>query len=444
MRQTQAIRSGIFLLCLGGLSGCAGFPPGEPRESTSPPSRDGILAPLTAAGPKAPAVIQREMMDFSDLFVDGLWAEMDRQLADEPDPSRRVAALSWKIRYGSASMEIAAGPDPRTNLLDMAILITVSEWALDRYWIPEIFGEKGEGLRSFYREMKTRAWDLVSETLTDEQTKLLRSLIAQWLATNPRQFEVSSIRFRNLEGVKPEDFRKERTARGLLASVRRWLGEVNTSLLLGERMLFYVERSPRILQQQTDLTLAQIANDFPISTFNPDFSSVTSSIETLSEKLQAELNAFVENPEFYPALSKTLAETRQLISNSSDLVASTTQLSASLNTTMERLGTLLSTQQAEGPPLDIPDSLTKAAAALASLDASISGLNALLAADAQGHSKISVLTTQLDKQATRTIDHAYNRALRLIVITLAGLAILLILARALFRREQPPKISARP
>ncbi len=435
----------MILLCLGGLSGCAAFHPGEPRESASSSSHGGILAPLTAAGPKAPAVIQRELMDFSDLFVDGLWAEMDRQFTDEPDPSRRVAALSWKIRYGSASMEIAAGPDPRTNLLDMAILITASEWALDRYWIPEIFGEKGEGLRSFYREMKTRAWGLVSETLTDEQTKLLRSLIAQWLATNPRQFEVSSIRFRNLEGVEPEDFRKERTARGLLASVRRWLGEVNTSLLLGERMLFYVERSPRILKQQTDLTLAQIANDFPISTFNPDFSSVTSSIETLSEKLQTELNALAENPEFYPALSKTLAETRQLISNSSDLVASTTQLSASLNTTMDRLGTLLSTQQAEGrPPMDIQDSLTKAAAALASLDASISGLNALLATDASGSSRVSLLAAHLDEQATRTLDRAYNRALQLILITLAGLATLLILARILFRREKPPKVGTTP
>ena len=45
----------------------------------------------------------------------------------------------------------------------------------------------------------------------------------------------------------------------LPASVRRWLGEVNTSLLFGERVLFYVERTPRIINQQTDLTLAQIA-----------------------------------------------------------------------------------------------------------------------------------------------------------------------------------------
>lgn len=201
-------------------------------------------------------------------------------------------------------------------------------------------------------------------------------------------------------------------------------------------MLFYIERSPRILKQQTDLTLAQIANDFPITTFNPDLNTATTYIESLSGKLQAGLNELTNKPELYPALSKTLTDTHRLIGSTSDLVASTAQLSTSLNTTIDRLNAPGSKADANGEPVDIQESLRKAAAALGSLDASISGINELLATDVLGNSKISLLAAQLDEQAIRTVDHAYNRTLQLVIIALIGLAVLLVFTRLLFRREK--------
>ncbi len=426
----------LTLLCLGVLSGCAAFRP-EPAADLSRPTGDGALAPLTASGPKSPARLQLEVMDFSDRYVNGMWAEIDTTFAGDPDRAKRVAALSWKLRYGSASMEIASGADPRTNLLDMAIFISAGEWALDRYWIPEVFGGKADGLRRHYREMNKLVWDLVADTLTEEQTRLLRSLVDQWIATDPKQFEVSSIRFRNLEGVNPEDFRKEKSARGLLASVRRWLGEVNTSLLFGERVLFYVERTPRILNQQTDLTLAQIAHDFPITTFQPDLNLLTGYLDTLPERLQAGID---ENPwlanDLLPGVGATIADARQLVTSSTALVASATELSASVNASVDRLNALAVTAgQSGGPPIDYQATLTQAVTALSKLDSSVAGLNQLLATDDTGGSKLSTLVDGLDGRTEAMLDRAFERALWLMGLFFAGIALLLLLARLLFPRK---------
>lgn len=426
-----AARGLPLFLCLCALGACAAFRPEQSGAALTRPSGDGALPPLTAGGPKSPARLQLEVMDFSDRYVNGMWSEIDATFAGDPDPAKRVAALSWKLRYGSASMEIASGADPRTNLLDMAVFMTAGEWALDRYWIPEVFGEKGGGLRRHYHEMNRLIWDLVAETLTEDQTALLRSLIARWIATDPKQYEVSAIRFRNLEGVNPEDFRKEKTARGLLASVRRWLGEVNTSLLFGERVLFYVERTPRILNQQTDLTLAQIANDFPITTFQPDLKAVTGYLEGLPAQLQAGLDG---NEALLPAVAETMADAQELVTSSTRLVTSANELSHSLNATLERLDTLGATP--DGNPINYQATLAQATTALASLDSSLHQLNHLLAADAHGRSPLSTLVERLDGRAEDLIDRAFERILWLLGVFFGGSALILVLARLLFPRRE--------
>jgi hypothetical protein len=428
-----AARGLLLFLCLCALGACAAFRPEPSGAALTRASGDGTPPSLTATGPKSPAQLQLEVMDFSDRYVNGMWSEIDATFSGDPDPAKRVAALSWKLRYGSASMEIASGADPRTNLLDMAVFVAAGEWALDRYWIPEVFGEKGGGLQRHYRDMNRLIWDLVAETLTEDQAALLRSLVARWIATDPKQFEVSAIRFRNLEGVNPEDFRKEKTARGLLASVRRWLGEVNTSLLFGERVLFYVERTPRILNQQTDLTLAQIAHDFPITTFQPDLNALTGYLEGLPAKLQAGID---ENHALLPGVAGTMANAQELVTSSTRLVTSATELSNSLNATVERLNTLAASTAPDGTPIDYQATLAQATTALASLDSSITGLNHLLATDEAGASKLSTLVERLDERADHWIDRAFERALWLMGIFFGGSALLLILARRLFPRPE--------
>ncbi|MEO6054950.1 MAG: hypothetical protein ABIP97_13160 [Chthoniobacterales bacterium] len=101
--------------------------------------------------------IQLKVMDFSDQYVAALWSVMDDYIRKEPDASKRVTAQSWKVLLGSSSMAIAASIDPRTNLLDMAIFISVGKWAVNRYWIPKVFGERANG-SLVYTKIRTKKY----------------------------------------------------------------------------------------------------------------------------------------------------------------------------------------------------------------------------------------------------------------------------------------------
>jgi hypothetical protein len=375
-------------------------------------------------------------MDFSDRFVDGLWTEVDARLAGDLSPDLRVALLTWKIRYGTASMEIATGSDPRTNLLDMAIFITAARWALQQPEKADILLRAGQGLPQHFAHSEQLIWQLVEETLTSEQTDLLRELVDRWLATNPSGVDIATARFRNLEGVVPADFRRDRSSRGLLASVRRWLGEVNTSLLFGERMLFYLERTPRILTQQTDLTLAQIAHDFPIATVQPDFPALTGYLEALPEKLIGNLQTTALLGEGgWPEVRATLGSTQELIGSSQQLVESANELTLSLQTTLESYR-LLSEKNPATPtePLDYSLMLSQVVTALSSLQASVDGVNELLAVDQDGTNRIDTLAAEVEERTERMLDRIVHRILLVLAAAFVGVAALLLLARGLFRR----------
>jgi hypothetical protein len=427
------------------LTGCAqnaglpiGWNPGDP-DSTNPSGTPGKQ--------KSPAQLQLEVMDFSDRFVSATWSALEEMLAAETDPARRVAILTWKVRYASAAMEIGSGADPRTSLLDMAIFITAGNWALERYWIPETFGPEGARLRPVYANLEERIWQIVSAKLTREQTQLLRDLITQWIRENPPSYEISGIRFRNLEGVVAEDFRSPRDARGLLASVRSWLGEVNTSLLFGERVLFYLERTPRLLAQQTDLTLAQIADDFPITRVEPDFPALATYVETLPTRMLEEFTASLPWDETslpfavpdFQNLQSTLGDTRSLVAESTTLVSAGTDLVNSASGLSEQVHTLLLQVDALGGRLEASGALSQdwepklaeVAASLASLERTVVSLQLILATDEEGLTPASRLLEETEIQVNAAVDRIFLRALWLLgIVFLIGCS-WIVLARML-------------
>jgi len=295
--------------------------------------------------------LQRDIMDFSDRYVAAIWNAIDTYAATEPDPAKRVAALSWKIRFGSASMSIAASSDPRSGLLDMTTFITVGRWSVKRYWVPEVFGDSAAPLNKVYSQMEKEIWKIAADVLTPDQQRALRALIVAWEEGNPQMHEVADVRLRNLDGVQLSDFDPANSARGILASLRRLLSKVDTSLLYGERVMFYMERTPRLLEQQTTLTLAQIGQAFPITTVQPDLQRLNLLVDELPIKFQAgidhnqalikellpDVRATVESGE---RLTKSLDASAQALRDLSDKIDPSVDYAAYLRETTTALDRL--------------------------------------------------------------------------------------------------------
>jgi len=417
------------------------------------------LAGLGRAGAKAPreglveeaieeknperssqAQLQMQVMDFSDQYTSAMWAALDDYLARETDPAKRVLAQKWKVTFGSAAMEIAASGDPRLNLLDMAVFISAGKWAVETYWIPQVFGGQAAGLRLVYAEMDRKIWAMVDERLTVKQRQDLRRLIAEWKRQNPAMHEVADVRLRNLEGVRLADFDETMTAKGLLASVRKLLGRVDTSLLYGERMMFYIERSPRILSQETDFTLYRIAQEFPLAAVRPpDFTQLSATLQQWPALLQAGLD---RNRDL---LREIAPQVRSGIDRADHFAMTLDGTMQSLQKLSDSLQVTLDSARALGNPADTlrqtDATLVHLDSALKHLDASVSGVNQLLAQDASGQFRVAALSQALNFQAERLMDQAFRKALLLLAAFFGGIILILIATRLLFgpRRPAPPR-----
>ena len=417
--------AGLFALGLianVGLSSLTWAAPREPVPETEsePGETDGTPVRMSAAQ------IQRTVMDFSDRYVSALWVALDQYIQNEPDVSKKVKAQRYKVMLGSTAMTIAASRDPRSGLLDMAVFISAGKWATNRYWIPEVFGEGAASLRTVYTEMDREIWAEVSRMLTSAQESDLRRLIKGWTANDPDRVEVLDVRLRNLDGVELKNFSEASSARGLLASVRRLLGSVDQSLLYGERVIFYMERMPRILALQSDLTIDRVAERFPIATVNPDFSG----LPELAKDLPDRIEKMISTRENF--VRETLPELRGSLESFERTTLSLQQSLESVNALSARIEKMPFEQQ------DYSVAFQNFSGSLTQVQGVVDGLNRLidtsLAPD--GQLRAAQLVQALDERAEYWMNGVFYRALILLAVFFAGLLLLLVAARVLFRRTK--------
>lgn len=376
------------------------------------------------------AQTQRVVMDFSDRFVSGLWPALDEYVLAENDLTRRTNAQRWKVKLASTSMTIAAAQDPRSALLDMAVFISVGKWAVDHHWIPEVFGEKAAPLRKFYAEMDREIWSETARILTPSQQSDLRALIKEWEKSNPAGGDFTTVRLRNLDGVELSNFAEISTTRGLLAKIQRLWGKVDQSMLYGERMIFLMERTPRILEQQSDLTIDRVAQRFPIATIDPDFESLSAIAADLPMRIDDLLDPANGN------FGKSLPDIRASIESVERLVATLQKTVDSTNLLADRMSTLPFERQ------DYTHALETTTTALTQLNGIVTGLNQLSDAVATGEEPGAVrLARTIDAEANALLDKVFHRALILIGMFFGGILLSLAIAKMLFRgrAELPPK-----
>ena len=99
-------------------------------------------------------------------------------------PAIRDEALRKNLLYVSSAVEIAAGPFPEVNLLDMLVFVRLSRAVLEAHWIPDLYGSAGRELAEVFARSDEELTGVADRALTAEQVARLDALIAGWLADN--------------------------------------------------------------------------------------------------------------------------------------------------------------------------------------------------------------------------------------------------------------------
>ncbi len=209
-----------------------------------------------------PAVeLQQELERFTTRFTDRI-----TQATARLDRADRTAvgdeALRKNLLYASSAIEIATGPDPEVNLLDMIVFIRLCRAALEKHWLPNLHGAQGADLAEAFAKAERELSEVAGRALSPEQRGQVAALVDSWLADNPEQFRVEGVRLADFSAAAGSAA-AERTSqvKGLLSSVKLAAHTANQAMLLSERALFLAHRLPFLWRLQARLAAREILGD---------------------------------------------------------------------------------------------------------------------------------------------------------------------------------------
>ena len=409
----------LFLTGMGGLvEGANAFDLFSHRQGNRPEIFEGgDLSAIRKTYPKS-SLLQQEMMDFSDRYTMAIWQALDGYLRVETDPLKRSAAEQWKVLFSAASMEIAAERETSASLLDMAVFMNLSDWAVENHWVPKVFGSAGAPLITAHRQMMKDMDAILSGALSPVQRDQLSSAIEAWKKEHPKSCYVADIRLRDLATVRGANDQRSGVF-PILADLRHALGRVDDAFQYGERMMFYIERLSRILTMQTSLTIAQTGASPPIIALTKSADAASSALDKLPGTLSSTLRTNASTIQgLLPGIQTTLADTKSLAESLERIQKTSNENPSAQPWTPDK------TTEALGQFLD----------ASRELNGTLKQLNSMLTTDAQGKMPALQLINETHAKTQAAIDAMFQKALILLAVLLAGAAGLIVLFRNLPRR----------
>ena len=178
------------------------------------------------------------------------------------DLEAKSQATTWRIQAARAIYQAATGPSPLAGLLDTIVVVSTGKVLFDRREIAAKWGPASRHIQAALAADENRVWEVAKDYLTPTQIQEFRQSIADWaakgasnetdefdelpdfrqiahLVTNPSGSSGSSIM--NFLSLDP------------LAGLEPAAREVALTRQYAERMLFWAQRLPMMVQDQIEL-----------------------------------------------------------------------------------------------------------------------------------------------------------------------------------------------
>jgi hypothetical protein len=447
------------------IAGCAGSDGGSGWPFGGGDSEK--VAAADAATARTQKDLQATLMGFADTYIALKAQAIDNALlvvtmanADKPEMAPMVqqlreAALRSKVEGAEAVVEIVTGGNSRAAMFDLAVMVTLEHGVWKDFWSKRFGDDASYNMMDALTRLEKEIWTIASGEMSEAEVADLRVLAGEIRKQYITQVFVTSIRAsRIIRSTEQKAFEAPKSllaAIGLdpLSSLSPAVREVTESRLLAERVYFYVQKAPALLQWRSELMLSR-------SFATPEVGGLVAQLEsfrgtaaklaTLGEKypelltaerraaldqagdvLAGELDRMTVNlgKERAALLEGVAAERRALLAafderheairgmvgDAKGAVESATALSDSVGRTLERVKQLQGEPDPNAPPgrpFDIReyrDVTEKAGEAVRELNALLKTTDAALAPDAWGkhQRQFEELANGLERRVFRVV-----------------------------------------
>ncbi len=277
------------------------------------PRPDPRLAPMRA-----------EVLNFADMFFDKVDDTTYKVATLAGTPQARVDTTLWRIHYctnaiqiatgpnpkanlidmvtmaslarmamenDAIAIQIATGPNPKANLIDMVTMASLARMAMENDAIERLLGIHTQILRNTFRRMEQEGWEIARRYLTREQLSDLRRYILECHERSPNSILVGNVRLAEYANIRTRSGKKTNVGSELIgilifdpfSGLDPAVREVEALRDFADRSMFQLERFPIIMRWQMEMLYSRILQAPESHGLFKDISRVSESTERFSQ-----------------------------------------------------------------------------------------------------------------------------------------------------------------
>jgi len=394
--------------------------------------------------------LQLKVMRYADDYTGRLRDPLAMLDLQSTPPEVRLLVHTWRVNQATAAYTIASGPNPTINALDMIVLASLSRMVIEDRSTPD-YAALAQALLQTHRDLEQQAWSLVDDILDPQNRSTLHNLINRWREENPTARSVTQIRFADFSALELRR-NEDHGSTGLfafigldpLSNLDPAVRELEQTRQLAERTIYYLQRSPTLLDIEIERLVYQLAAMPEVGRALTDMNRLgvaAAGVGDLAarapEILASERQAIIAD--LTRALHAEQERLHPLLLDVRDVLNAGTQTSQSLTQTVTALDAFVArfqpdqprpaTPSAPGKAFDITE-YTDTARELGTAAERMQSLLVQLNASSKDVERIAHAATQ---DLNRTIDRAFWRGVLLIVV----LGLVTTLSALLYRYWSP-------
>ncbi len=286
---------------------------------------------------------------YSDRFVTLIADASDRAAKASPTKEAHKEALRLKLHNSSSVYAITAGPNPLGQLLDLLTVVTLNKINMvDEGRAKKIFDDSHNIIENAFHAAHDDIWGVARRFLKPNEIATVKRLIVDWRKKHPDVTTLAYVRFDDFARANAGLKQSNPEIGGLFDEINKVNKTVESAQEFGERVFFYTQRMPRLLQWQTERTVEGVMD-------NGDLQKLQTAVQQMVQVSQVFAQETRKLHEREAAVHKALQQVSGIVGQINELTPKTQLM---LQDGQKLLATAKDTSVALGDTLKIVDGVS--------------------------------------------------------------------------------------
>jgi hypothetical protein len=422
-----------------------------------------------------PDQVLKDLLHFADQIVLRSNVALREFELQAGTPEAATQAAQWQLQILRLSTQHAASPNSFASLLDLSLLVTLAGWLQEDVWAG-MWGDAVQPVRRALADLQKEGLRLLARNCDPKHLEEMRELLRRWREEHPKLTRASILElpsFTSLLEQSPAATSGSSSLLGIvgldpLAALEPTAREIERSRELAERLLFFVERAPRLVSLEIEVRILQARQSDEVRQVFADMGRVTTSLESfaataagLPAAISAEREAALKQIDdtvtqqragllhdidtAQAPLGSVLEKTQAALTAGERMSAELTRALQALDAFVARVSgpaeaaptpdTVVAVAPASSEPPGKPFDIVDYGNAAERVGVAANELTALVAAIDQRLPEVKRLVDETTTRAEQAIDHTTTRVLVLGLTLVAAVALAVLLVRRLSVRR---------